>query len=479
MNTNRHPRRQSYQCSSCGVRSLKWAGRCPSCGEWGAIEEAAPAAVGRPAAGGSRQPSVPAVPIKEVDASPVTPRPTGLAELDRVLGGGLVPGSVVLLAGEPGVGKSTLLLAAAHAWTSSNQGRALIISGEESAPQIRLRAGRLGALDDQLYLAAETDAAVAAGQVEAVGPNLLIVDSVQTLACAEVDGICGSVSQVRAVAQAMVALAKAHSMACVLVGHVTKDGAIAGPRQLEHLVDVVLHFEGDRSSDMRMLRGIKNRFGPADEVGCFRMSAAGIDPVTDPSEVFLSGRGRGLTGTSASVVLHGRRPLPVELQALVVPTGDGPSRRTLSGIDSARAAIVLAVLQRFGGLRLDRTDVLASTTGGIKAFDPALDLALAMAVWSTVRDIAMPPTLAVFGELGLSGEVRPVTGLAQRLAEAARLGFAHAIVPQIPGQELHIDGLQVVSVGDLNGAFRAMSTAQVRSLPNVRYLRSGVAAAGH
>ena len=390
-----------------------------------------------------------------------------MPELDRVLGGGLVPGGVVLLAGEPGVGKSTLLLSAAQQWAGQGHGPALIVTGEETAGQVGLRARRLGAIHPDIYLAAETDLSAVIAHIEAVRPSLLVVDSIQTMSDATTDGGVGGVNQVKAVAAALTAIAKQRDIACVLVGHVTKDGSVAGPRVLEHLVDVVLHFEGDRHSALRMVRGVKNRFGPADEVGCFAMTESGITSLADPSGLFLSTRARPVPGTCATVTVQGRRALPVEIQTLVGHTGSAESRRTVSGLDSSRVAMVLAVLQRWGGVKLAGQDVLAATVGGARTTEPASDLAIAMAVWSSVRDIPLPSGLVVVGELGLAADVRPVPGLARRLAEAARLGFDHAIVP-IAGGRLDAAapgasaptappaGMKVSPVGDLGGALRSL-----------------------
>ncbi len=382
-------------------------------------------------------------------------QPSGVAELDRVLGGGLTPGAVVLLAGEPGVGKSTLLLAAAKEWASRAQGAVLIVTGEESAAQVRLRADRMGALHPDIFLAAESDLAAVLGQIEQVQPQLLIVDSVQTIATAEVEGSAGGVAQVRAVAAALSAIAKQRNMACVLVGHVTKDGAIAGPRVLEHLVDVVLQFEGDRHSTLRTVRGVKNRFGPSDEVGCFQMAPDGIVGLADPSGLFLTRRGRPVPGTCATITVQGRRALPVELQTLITPSTAEAARRTVSGIDSARAAMVMAVLQRWGGVALGGKDVLAATVGGARMTEPAADLPLAMAIWSSVRDIPLSPAMVVIGELGLAADIRPVGGMDRRLAEAARLGFTHAVVPAGSGVD-RPRTMRVDEAGDLGDALRRM-----------------------
>ncbi len=393
----------------------------------------------------------PAQRIAEVPGDAVRPTASGVGELDRVLGGGLTPGAVILLAGEPGVGKSTLLLAAAGAWAASGQGPVLVVTGEESAAQVRLRAERMNALHDGIYLAAEGDLDAVLGQIELIGPRLLIVDSVQTIASAAVDGTAGGVSQVRAVAAALTAVSKDRNMACVLVGHVTKDGAIAGPRVLEHLVDVVLHFEGDRHSLLRTVRGVKNRYGPADEVGCFRMVPDGIAEMPDPSGLFLTRRSAPVPGTCTTVALQGRRALPIELQTLITPTGAESGRRTVSGVDSSRAAMVMAILQRWSGVNLTGKEVFAATVGGWRIAEPAADLALALAVCSSSRDSPLPSGLVAIGELGLAGDVHPVQGTPQRLAAAARVGFQYAIVP--PGADADRPrGMRVVEAATLGEA---------------------------
>lgn len=446
--------RPAFSCTECGASTPKWAGRCPQCQAWGTLAESGVnrAVLRRISAGPV---SAPARPIADVDAETVRARPSGLTEFDRVLGGGLVPGGVVLLAGEPGVGKSTLLLSAAHAWSAGGHGNALIVTGEESAAQVRLRADRMGALHPNLFLAAETELSAVLGHVDQVRPTLLILDSVQTVASAEVDGSAGGVTQVRAVAAALTAVAKESGIACVLVGHVTKDGAIAGPRVLEHLVDVVLQFEGDRNTSLRLIRGVKNRFGPSDEIGCFQMVGDGIVGLADASGIFMSGRRSNIPGTCATIVLQGRRAMPVEVQALVAASAAEVGRRTISGLDSTRATLVQAVLQRWGGVNLGRKDVLAATVGGARVPEPAADLPLAMAIWSSERDIPLAEGLVVFGELGLSAEVRPVPGMDRRLTEAARLGFDHAVIPA--GVKLERPrGMRISQVSDLGEAMRAL-----------------------
>ncbi|WP_265520480.1 DNA repair protein RadA [Oerskovia flava] len=431
--------RPGYRCSECGWTTAKWAGRCGECQEWGTVTEEAAAAAG-PRTTAVTPTRSPARPIGEINVESARATPTGVAEFDRVLGGGIVPGAVVLLAGEPGVGKSTLLLAVASNVASgatdlpgvaaSAPRTVLYVTGEESAGQVRLRAERIGALAPGLLLAAETDLATILGHVEAVDPDLLVVDSVQTIASAQVDGAPGGVSQVREVAASLIAAAKGRDLPVVLVGHVTKDGSVAGPRTLEHLVDVVCQFEGDRHSRLRLVRAVKNRYGPTDEVGCFDLSEAGIVGLADPSGLFLSHTGIGVPGTCTSVTLEGRRPLALEIQALVVPSSLANPRRTTSGIDNSRLAMILAVMHRHAGVRVVDQDVYVSTIGGARVSEPAADLAITLAVLSARENEGLPPGTIAFGEVGLAGDIRPVGGLDRRLGEAARLGFTRAVVPR-------------------------------------------------
>jgi DNA repair protein RadA/Sms len=439
--------RGGYRCADCGHQAAQWVGRCPTCQAWGTLEAAAPVAPARPrqrvVAGA---PSAPARRIADVALDAARARATGVSELDRVLGGGLVPGAVVLLAGEPGVGKSTLLLEVAA--QAARTGRVLYVTGEESAGQVRLRAERTGALHDELYIAAESDLGAIVGHLDELRPELLIVDSVQTMSSGDADGAPGGVTQTRAVTVALTALAKERGLPVLLVGHVTKDGGIAGPRVLEHVVDVVLAFEGDKHSTLRMVRGVKNRFGPADEVGCFEMRDAGIVGMPDPSGLFLARfGGPPVPGTAVTVVMDGRRPLPAELQALVTGKDIPSPRRAVSGLDNARVAMLLAVLEKRAGVRLHDAEVYAATVGGMRVVEPAADLALAMAITSARRDVAIPSDVVVLGELGLAGEVRRVTGVERRLAEAARLGFTHALVPPDSGRAP--DGMRLTEVRDV------------------------------
>ena len=452
-----------YHCTECGTQFAKWVGRCSECHTWGSVEERG-AAKSAPKTVAS-VPTQAARPIGEVDVQDAEAVPTGIGELDRVLGGGLVPGAVVLLAGEPGIGKSTLLLEAAAAYANTGA-RTLVITGEESAAQVKLRADRIGALSKNLYLAAETDLGSVLGQVAAVEPRLLIVDSVQTIASAAVDGTPGGVTQVREVAAALIRDAKERNMACVLVGHVTKDGSIAGPRILEHLVDVVLQFEGDRASSLRMIRAAKNRYGPSDEIGCFEMHDAGIRGLEDPSGLFLSRRPIPVPGTCVTVTLEGRRPLVAEVQALVTKSTIPTPRRASSGLDTNRVAMILAVLQQRGGIGgLATSEIYSATVGGVRLTEPAADLALLLALASATVNEPVGEGVVAIGEVGLAGEVRPVNGVKRRLAEAARLGFKTALVPPDPDGKAYagnLSGLKVVEVNDVRGALHAVATGTRR-----------------
>jgi DNA repair protein RadA/Sms len=413
----------NYRCSECGWTTAKWAGRCGECQEWGTVADVVEKAglsrlvkaVGVSGADVAR-------PITHVDTTAVEHWPTGIDEFDRVLGGGIVPGAVILLSGEPGVGKSTLLLEVASK-AAAAKSRVLYVSAEESVSQVRLRAERTGALQNELFLAAETDLATILGQIDAIKPDLVIIDSVQTVSSSLSDGLAGQPSQVREVASTLIRVAKDRDLPILLVGHVTKDGSIAGPRLLEHIVDVVCQFEGDRQTALRFVRALKNRFGPTDEVGCFEMTGDGIAEVPDPSGLFLSRGTIPVSGTCVTVALEGRRAMPVEVQALVVKTTAPNPRRVTNGVDSSRVAMLLAVLDKRVGIRLGEYDVYVSTVGGVRLTEPASDLAIALAIASAAKDVPIAHNVAAFGEISLAGEIRPVSAAKQRAAEGARLGF--------------------------------------------------------
>jgi DNA repair protein RadA/Sms len=418
-----------FSCTECGWSTPKWVGQCGSCQSWDTLREVSDSR----GLGSSRaiKPTIiaedsKARPITEISMLDSVSWSTQIGEFDRVLGGGLVPGAVILLSGEPGVGKSTLLLEVAAKAAESGK-RVLYASGEESVGQIRLRAERTGALHDSLFLASETDLGGLLGHIQSVGPSLLIVDSVQTISTTEVDGAAGMPSQIREVAANLIRVAKESGIPVILVGHVTKDGGIAGPRVLEHLVDVVCHFEGDRQTALRFVRSLKNRFGPTDEIGCFEMTESGIVEVKDPSTLFLSRTDSNTSGTCVTVTVEGRRALIAEVQALVVKTNAPQPRRVTNGVDSSRVAMLLAVLERRAGIKLSDHDVYVSTVGGVRLTEPASDLAIALAIASAVKDKPIANNYVAFGEVSLAGEIRPVSNHKLRTNEAKRLGYSKCI----------------------------------------------------
>ena len=435
--------RIAHVCSSCGTHHPKWAGQCTGCGEWNTLVEEVVSTGGEATLVASAPAGRP-VPIAEVDAIAGEPRPTGITEFDRVLSGGLVPGSVTLVGGEPGIGKSTLLLQVAHSWPGS----VLYVCAEESAQQVRHRAERLGSSTDGLWLLPETDLASVVAGIDEVSPSLLIIDSVQTVADPALPSAAGSVAQVRAVTQRLVSEAKRRDLPVVLVGHVTKEGDLAGPRVLEHLVDTVITFEGDRHHALRLVRAVKHRFGSTNDLSVFEMAGDGLRGVDDPSHLFLADRRPGVPGSVVTPTLEGRRPIVVEIQALTTPAPPGvPARRTSQGVDPARLALLLAVLTRHAGVRMHEHDVYVSTVGGVRLTEPGVDLSIALAVVSAVVDRPLPPGLAVFGEVGLGGEIRQASHPDRRVAEAERLGCDRILVPErTPGNDassrlVRVDGI--------------------------------------
>lgn len=455
-----------HACSACGAAFAKWQGRCSECGEWGTVEEelrrAAPDPV-RPSPGGANGP----VPMTEVEVRSCPRSPTGIAELDRVLGGGIVAGSAVLVAGDPGIGKSTLLLQASGGVAAAG-GSVLYVSGEESPAQVRLRAERLGIADPAIRLGGETDLETILGHARALAPDLLVVDSIQTVHRAGVSSAPGSVTQVRECASALTLFAKATGIPVILIGHVTKSGEVAGPRVLAHVVDVVLSFEGDRYHAYRVLRGVKNRFGATEEVGIFEMRAGGLVEIGSPSGLLLGAGATPEPGSAVVPVVEGTRVLLLETQALV---GDGPAtppRRRVAGVDPNRLDLLLAVLEKKTGLRLSARDVYVNVVGGVRIADPGSDLGLALAVASSAADRALPKDLVAFGEIGLMGEVRPVSRARARLAEAAKLGFTRALVP--PGTDAP-SGIRAIEVSRVGEAFRHAGVGVAHSSSEERIRR--------
>src|SRR5712672_612123 len=442
----------SFVCQNCGAVSNRWQGKCESCGEWNTIVEEGAAADARMAG-----PGKPPRKGRPFALQPLTgetheaPRlPSGLPELDRVTGGGFVRGSVLLVGGDPGIGKSTLLIQTAAALARGKH-RAVYISGEEAVAQVRLRAERLGLAAAQVGLAAETSVEdIVATLSEGETPRLVIIDSIQTMWTDMVESAPGTVTQVRASSQALIRFAKRSGAAVILVGHVTKDGQIAGPRVVEHMVDAVLSFEGEGSHQFRILRAVKNRFGPTDDIGVFEMSGDGLREIANPSELFLSERDLGSPGTAVFAGIEGSRPLLVEIQALVAPTSLGTPRRAVNGWDQNRLSMVLAVLDAHCGMRLAGHDVYLNVAGGLRIQEPAADLAAAAALVSSFTAAPLPADAVYFGEISLSGAIRPVAQTAARLKEAKKLGFARAIIPEAARAEAVSEpGLQLQSVGGL------------------------------
>ena len=459
--------RSLFRCHECGGTAPKWVGRCPSCEAWNTLVEEADVPVSAAVAGRAAPVGRP-VSISEVDVDQWHPRLTGIAELDRVLGGGLVPGSVTLLGGEPGIGKSTLLLQA-MASVAADGARVLYVSAEESTQQVRVRAERLGALTPSLFLASETALPHIVGFLDEVQPELLVVDSIQAVYDPELGSTPGSVSQVRDCAARLVGQAKARGLATVLVGHVTKEGGLAGPRVLEHVVDTVLAFEGERHHALRLLRAVKHRFGATDQLGLFEMTGDGLVGVPDPSRLFLADRRKGVSGSVVVPTMDGHRPLLVELQALVTASTLPSPRRSAQGLDAGRLSLLLAVLAERGGLRFGDTDVYALAVGGVKVTEPGADLGLALALASALTGDAVPADLVVCGEVGLGGELRQVSQCERRVAEAARLGFSRALVPRLsPPMPDHIELLRVDTLAEAVAAVGLDGRAQSGSVAPAR-----------
>ncbi len=416
----------AFTCTACGTVHRKWAGKCDACGAWNSIIEEAPLSSG-PKSLGAKGRTIPLTDLTTEETPP--PRAaSGMDEFDRVLGGGLVPASAILVGGDPGIGKSTLLLQATASFARRGL-KCMYISGEEASAQVRMRAQRLGLTDAPVSLGAETALRDILTTLDAERPDLAVIDSIQTMWLDTVEAAPGSVSQVRAAAHELVTFAKRRGVAVILVGHVTKEGQIAGPRVVEHMVDTVLYFEGERGHQFRILRAVKNRFGPADEIGVFEMTGDGLAQVTNPSALFLSDRGQSSPGSAVFAGIEGTRPVLTEIQALVAPSNLGTPRRTVVGLDSGRLSTILAVLESRCGIPFAGLDVFLNVAGGMRVSEPAADLAVAAALLSAREDVALPPDMVLFGEISLSGALRPVGQTENRLKEASKLGFSQAIAP--------------------------------------------------
>lgn len=446
--------RTVFRCSECGSEAPKWAGRCTSCGSWNTLIEELDTPPAMTAGSGAISPSEPAKPIGDVNLDEWTARSTGNVEVDRVLGGGLVPGSVTVLGGEPGIGKSTLLLQLLASMAMAGT-RTLLVSGEESLQQVRLRAERLGSLPRELWLASTTMLPEVLGHLADVRPAVMVVDSIQTMVDPQLSSAPGSVAQVRECAHQLVRVAKERGVAVILVGHVTKEGSLAGPRVLEHIVDTVLSFEGDRHHALRLLRAVKHRFGATGELGLFEMVEEGLVGVADPSTRFLGDRRSGVAGSVVTCAMEGARPLLVETQALVTDSTLAMPRRSAQGVDGGRLALLLAVLDQHAGIRLGSCDVFASAAGGVRLSEPAADLAIALAIASASAGVAIDGTTIAVGEIGLGGEIRSAAHIQRRLSEAARLGFTAAVVPMSMNDAPA--GLRLHRVGDVASALRALN----------------------
>ncbi|WP_411836581.1 DNA repair protein RadA [Paracoccus sp. ME4] len=439
----------AFTCTACGAAHKKWAGRCDACGAWNTIIEEAPLSQGPGRGLGAHKGR--AVPLSGLSTTePPPPRAlSGMDELDRVLGGGLVPGSALLVGGDPGIGKSTLLLQAAAAFSRRGQ-NAIYFSGEEASAQVRMRAVRLGLADAPMRLGAETNLRDILTTLDAERPDVAVIDSIQTLWSDTVEAAPGSVAQVRAAAHELVTFAKSRGVAVILVGHVTKDGQIAGPRVVEHMVDCVLYFEGERGHQFRILRSVKNRFGPSGEIGVFEMTGAGLAEVANPSALFLSERGQPIAGSAVFAGIEGTRPVLTEVQALVAPSTLASPRRTVVGLDSGRVSTILAVLEARCGIPFAGLDVFLNVAGGMKVAEPAADLAIAGALLSAREDNPLPPDAVLFGEISLSGALRPVAQAENRLKEAQKLGFSQAILPDASRVE-GASGMALRRITDLTG----------------------------
>jgi DNA repair protein RadA/Sms len=449
--------RTIFVCQQCGYQSPKWLGKCPDCGEWNSLlEEREPRPSAARSGGRSRLSSAEPAAYPEIEFQEDVRQTTGIPEFDRVLGGGIVPGSVVLVGGDPGIGKSTLLLQVADQ-LDQRYGRVLYVSGEESARQIKMRGQRLGINPKNFYVLAETNLESVFDQVDKLDPSALVVDSIQTVYSEKLDSAPGSVSQLREAAGQLLMLAKSRAMPIFLIGHVTKEGMIAGPKALEHIVDTVLYFEGERHHNHRIIRAVKNRYGATNELGIFEMTGRGLVPVTNPSALFLSERPTGVSGSIVVACMEGTRPILIELQALVSSSKYGTGRRMTQGVDQNRVALLIAVLEKRVGFHLLGDDVFINVAGGMNVDEPAIDLGIVAAISSSFKNFPLDPQTVVFGEVGLAGEVRGTSAASVRLREAAALGFKRCIMPASNRSGLEtVDQIEIISVRSVVDALEAL-----------------------
>lgn len=448
-----------YVCAECGYESVKWYGKCPGCGEWNTMEEQIPVAANSKGLSSRTKINIqPSMKLSEINSDIEKRMKSGIDEFDRVLGGGIVEGSLVLLSGDPGIGKSTILLQICQ-YLGKNH-KVLYISGEESARQIKLRANRLGVDTDNLYVLAQTDVSIIVETIKCDKPNVVIIDSIQTMMIEDISSSAGSITQVRESTNVFMHLAKSLGIPIFIVGHVNKDGAIAGPKVLEHIVDTVLYFEGERNYSYRILRSAKNRFGSTNEIGVFEMTQRGMVEVENPSLMMLSGRPKNTSGTCVACTMEGSRPILAEVQALVTATGFGTPRRMCTGFDYNRMAMIIAVLEKRSGYLFNGMDAYLNIIGGLRLYEPAADLSVAMALVSSLKDVVLNEHTLAFGEIGLAGEIRAVNNCEQRISEAQRLGFSKCIIPfhnykSLP-KELKVS-MDIVPVRTVRAAFDAIT----------------------
>lgn len=448
-----------YVCTECGYESVKWYGKCPTCGEWNTMEEQAPVITsGKGSSLKAKASITPTQKLSDISSNIEKRINTGIKEFDRVLGGGIVEGSLVLLSGDPGIGKSTILLQMCQ--TISDNKKVLYISGEESARQIKLRANRLGVTNENLYILAQTDVAIIVETIKVEQPDLVIIDSIQTMMLDDVSSSAGSVTQVRECTNIFMHLAKSLMIPIFVVGHVNKDGAIAGPKVLEHIVDTVLYFEGERNYSYRILRSVKNRFGSTNEIGVFEMTQEGLKEVANPSLLMLSGRPKNTSGTCVACTMEGSRPILTEVQGLVTASGFGTPRRMSTGYDYNRMSMIIAVLEKRAGYFFNGMDAYLNVVGGLKLYEPAADLCVALALVSSLKDTVVNDNVLAFGEIGLAGEIRAVNNCEQRIQEAVRLGFTKCVIPFHNYKSLSKDtkiSVDIVPVRTIRQAFDAVT----------------------